>query len=98
MKIDKPPICPHCKTETQKYDVQPWDGGGWGVPFLYVCFNDDCPLYIGGQKHIEENYGQVASYRYMVYPDTGKEEIMVAYSPMFFQKKNIISKEDEEEE
>jgi hypothetical protein len=48
---------------------------------MYVCFNDECPLYIRGKNHLLEKYGQAASYRYMVYPDTGQEDTIVAVNP-----------------
>ncbi len=90
MKIDKAPICPHCGQVTDKYETPPFhfaDGLGWCTPFLYVCFNEECPLYLRGKKHLMENYGQAASYRYMVYPDTGVEDVMVAANPKLLEKR-----------
>ncbi|MBI4689712.1 MAG: hypothetical protein HY754_05555 [Nitrospirae bacterium] len=89
--LENAPICPHCGKETEKYDVYPWDGVSWGVPFLYVCFNDECQLYVKGQKHMLETYGQVASYRYMVYPDTGQEDTMVAVNPRHMEARVAAS-------
>ncbi len=79
------PKCSHCDTEMQLWEVPPInfsDGLGWGVPFLYVCFNDECSLYKDGWKSMEENYGQVASYRCMCYPGTTQYECMPVFSPM----------------
>jgi hypothetical protein len=45
------PSCPHCKEEMNIWEVPPFnfsDGLGWGAPFLYLCFNDECPLYTKG--------------------------------------------------
>jgi hypothetical protein len=79
------PKCPHCDQEMNLWEVPPFnigDGLGWGVPFLYLCFNDDCSLYRQGWDHIEENYAHKASYRCMNYPGTGQFEIMPVYSNM----------------
>lgn len=85
MKLEKAPNCPHCGKETEKYDCPPFhfaDGLGWGTDFMYVCFNDDCSLYVKGKNYMREKYGQAASYRYMVYPDTGLEDTIVAANPL----------------
>ncbi|MDO9287661.1 MAG: hypothetical protein Q7T83_02590 [Thermodesulfovibrionales bacterium] len=90
MKIDKAPMCPHCGKECEKYETPIFhfaDGLGWGTPFLYVCFNEECPLYVRGKKHMMEKYGQAATYRYMVYPDTGLEDVMVAANPNLLEKR-----------
>ena len=78
------PKCPHCNQEMSLWEVPPIsfsDGLGWGVPYLYVCFNDECPLYKKGWENIEEHYGQTASYRCMCYPGTDKFELMPVFSP-----------------
>lgn len=80
MKLEKAPNCPHCGKELDKYDTPSFhfaDGLGWGTDFLYVCFNDECSLYVKGKKYLWEKYGQAASYRYMVYPDTGQEDTKI---------------------
>ncbi len=77
------PLCPHCQKEMSLWEVPPInfsDGLGWGTPFLYVCFNDDCPLYVGGWQHIEEVYAHRASYRCMNYPGTEQFECMPVFS------------------
>lgn len=84
MKLEKAPNCPHCGKALDKYDTPSFhfaDGLGWCTDFLYVCFNDECPLYVKGKKYLWEKYGQAASYRYMVYPDTGLEDTIVAVNP-----------------
>ena len=53
MKLEKAPNCPHCGKELDKYDTPSFhfaDGLGWCTDFLYVCFNDECPLYVKGKK------------------------------------------------
>lgn len=95
MKIDKAPVCPHCRQVTDKYETPLFhfaDGLGWGTPFLYVCFNEECSLYVRGKKQLLENYGQAASYRYIIYPDTGLEDVMVAANPKFLEKRMELLK------
>jgi len=84
MAMEKP-LCPHCKHTMQIWEVPPInysDGLGWGVPFLFICFNDDCPLYKQGWDHMMENYSHHASYRCMNYPGTTTFEVMPVFSPM----------------
>jgi hypothetical protein len=84
--LEKPkPQCPHCNKEMSIWEVPPFnfsDGLGWGVPFLYLCFNDECPLYRQGWEHIEATYAHKASYRCMNYPGTEQFELMPVFSNM----------------
>jgi len=78
------PKCPHCGVEMSLWEVPPInysDGLGWGVPYLYVCFNDECPLYLEGWDNLKENYAHHASYRCMCYPGTEQYECMPVFSP-----------------
>ena len=50
------PGCPHCGQPMHLWEVPPItfsDGLGWGVPYLFVCFNDECPYYVRGWEHLE---------------------------------------------
>jgi predicted RNA-binding Zn-ribbon protein involved in translation (DUF1610 family) len=79
------PRCPHCNEEMKLWEVPPItfsDGLGWGVPFLFLCFNDECPLYLQGWKDMEENYSQRASMRCFNYPGTEQFECMPVFSSM----------------
>lgn len=79
------PLCPHCGTPMNIWEVPPItfnDGLGWGEPFLFLCFNDDCPLYTQGWDNLQENYAHRASYRCFCYPSNGKFEVMPVFSPM----------------
>ncbi|MDY6790688.1 MAG: HEAT repeat domain-containing protein [Thermodesulfobacteriota bacterium] len=81
----KKPLCPHCKKEMSIWEVPPVtfsDGLGWGEPYLFLCFNDDCPLYKKGWENLKENFNQTASYRCMNYPGTKTFELMPVFSPM----------------
>jgi hypothetical protein len=60
------PNCPHCNEEMSLWEVPPvnvGDGLGWGTPYLYICFNDNCSCYKEGWDNMKENYAQSASYR-----------------------------------
>ena len=83
MQMTKPK-CPHCDQEMSLWEVPPInfsDGLGWGEPFLFVCFNEECPAYAEGWKHMEETYAHRASYRCMNYPGTTVFEFMPVFSP-----------------
>jgi len=58
------PKCPHCGVEMSLWEEPPMhmgDGLGWGTPFLFICFSDDCSLDRGGWNHSEETYAHKAS-------------------------------------
>ena len=79
------PVCPHCGVEMTIWEVPPFDfsdGLGWGTPYLFVCFNDECSLYVQGWANMEENYAQCASYRCINYPGTEQFQLMPVFSPM----------------
>ncbi|MGD2271461.1 MAG: zinc ribbon domain-containing protein [Desulfobacterales bacterium] len=79
------PLCPHCGQEMNIWETPPInfaDGLGWGTPFLFICFNDDCPLYQQGWDHMKETYAHTASYRCMCYPEGQKFELIPVFSPM----------------
>ena len=77
------PRCPHCGEEMTLWEVPPitvGDGLGWGTPYLYLCFNDDCKLYRQGWDHMKKNYAHTASYRCMNYPGTKQFELIPVFS------------------
>jgi hypothetical protein len=79
------PRCPHCQHEMDLWEVPPVnfsDGLGWGVPYLYVCFNNDCPLFKGGWDDIMNQVGQKSSVRCMNYPGTNQFELLPVFSSM----------------
>lgn len=83
MVNDKRPVCPHCHQEMNIWECPPMtfsDGLGWGSPYLYVCFNDDCPFYLDGWKHIYETYATMASYRCICDPMSKNMDCMPVYS------------------
>ncbi|MBU1172614.1 MAG: HEAT repeat domain-containing protein [Proteobacteria bacterium] len=79
----KKPLCPHCQGEMNLWEVPPIsfsDGLGWGVPFLFICFNDDCPLFKQGWDELLEQVGQKSSVRCMNYPGTTQFEMLPVFS------------------
>jgi hypothetical protein len=79
------PTCPHCSEEMSLWEVPPinvGDGLGWGTPYLYICFNDNCSCYQQGWDNMKENYAQSASYRSINYPGTETFEIIPVFSSM----------------
>ena len=79
------PDCPHCGQAMNLWEVPPInfsDGLGWGTPYMYVCFNDDCPTYKQGWENLQENFAHNASYRCICYPLTQTFEFMPVFSPM----------------
>ncbi|MBF0608523.1 MAG: hypothetical protein SFH39_13395 [Candidatus Magnetobacterium sp. LHC-1] len=83
MKLTEAPNCPYCgqkmkKTETPRFNLS--DGLGWCTPYLYVCFNDECSFYVQGWTQIMNNYGKVASYRCIYYPETGDMDTICVYT------------------
>ena len=76
------PKCPYCGKEMTIWEVPSipmGDGLGWGEPFLFLCFNDECSLYTEGWDKVEEDYGHRASYRSICYPSSGKFECMPVF-------------------
>ncbi|UCD31755.1 MAG: zinc ribbon domain-containing protein [Desulfobacterales bacterium] len=81
----KRPACPHCNAEMSIWEVPPFsfsDGLGWGVPYLFICFNDECPTYVQGWDNLMENYAHNASVRCMCYPGKKKFEYIPVFSAM----------------
>lgn len=76
------PKCPHCAHEMATWACPPYnfsDGLGWGTPYLYVCFNDECSFYVEGWERMMNFYGQKASYRCMCNPDTMEMGAMTVF-------------------
>jgi len=82
-KVAEAPTCPHCRIVMEKMDSRNLD---WGTPFLWVCFNDGCSFFMKGWQHMMDNYGQLASYRYMIEPDSGSCGVIPAFSQAYLNK------------
>lgn len=77
------PLCPHCGGEMKIWEIPPvavGDGLGWDSPYMFVCFNDECPLYVQGWDNLWENYSQNASYRCIKSPNSENFELMPVFS------------------
>lgn len=77
------PACPYCSEKMSIWEVPPFpfeDGLGWGTPYLFVCFNNRCPMYEQGWDHVKRNYGRHASYRCICYPGKKTYECMAIFS------------------
>lgn len=91
------PACPHCGQIMVIWECPPVafsDGLGWGTPYLYVCFNDECPLYLNGWKSIMENYATHASYRCICDPTS--DALTMDCMPVFSSEGGRGSIVDEE--
>ena len=83
IKITEPPDCPHCTRKMIEYNVPPVsfaDGLGWGTDFLWICPNDECPIFKRGFEHTLANYGQTSSLRAIIQPDNGEAAVVPALS------------------
>lgn len=70
--------CPHCNSRLLKWSNP--DGTTWGDGIQLVCFNDECPYFVNGWKHMRDNYNQSVSYRYRFNPDTGESGPLPVWS------------------
>ncbi|ABW65918.1 zinc ribbon domain-containing protein [Desulfosudis oleivorans] len=80
---EKKPRCPACGQEMEIWEppiLNFSDGLGWGTPYLFVCFNNNCPTYTQGWAYMQETFGHKASYRNMCYPFTEQFETMPVFS------------------
>ncbi|MCK9295365.1 MAG: zinc ribbon domain-containing protein [Desulfobulbaceae bacterium] len=80
-------FCPHCHARLSCCETPPFhigDGLGWGCEVMFVCLNDECPIFSTGWQHIEEQYGHVGSYRYMLLPGEKKGSVMMVGSAEAF--------------
>lgn len=80
-----PPKCPHCDQAMTIWEVPEItfsDGLGWGVPYLFVCFNDECPSYQKGWDDIKSTMEFQASYRCINQPGNDHFDYMPVFSPM----------------
>lgn len=83
IKMEKP-VCPDCQQKMTLWEIPPInfsDGLGWGTPYLFVCFNDDCPSYKSGWESLRDQVEIPASYRCYIEPGTTNFEYMPVFSP-----------------
>lgn len=83
IKVTEAPDCPHCGTVMMEYELPPFnfsDGLGWGTTFLWICPNDECPIFRKGFEHTVKNYGQTSSMRSIIEPDSGAQSVIPAFT------------------
>lgn len=93
--LDETHICPHCKGQMDCCEAPQFhvgDGLGWGSDVLFICLNDDCPLFVKGWAQIDAQFGHSASYRYMELPGSKESNLMMVGNKMAF-KGSIIDPE-----
>jgi hypothetical protein len=90
---DKIHNCPHCGSRLKKWEASP--ESSWGAGFQLVCFNNDCPYYVRGWKHMKDNFQQKASYRYRYNPQNDEEGPLPVWSPDALRD-GIVEEEEEE--
>ena len=69
--MNDPTICPHCGSKMLKWKVPEFTT--WGSEYFFVCFNDECPYFEKGWKHMDACYAQECSYRHRFDPETGHQ-------------------------
>ncbi len=81
--LDEKHTCPDCKATMSCCEVPPvhvGDGLGWGSEVMFICLNDECPVFKGGWKKIDVNYGHKGSFRNMQLPGSIELNIMMVAS------------------
>ncbi len=81
--LDENHTCPDCKATMSCCEVPPvhvGDGLGWGSEVMFICLNDECPVFKGGWKKIDVNYGHKGSFRNMQLPGSTELNIMMVAS------------------
>ena len=79
--------CPHCNTRLSCCETPPFhvgDGLGWGCDVLFICLNDDCPLFANSWQRFEEEYGHSSACRYMLVPGEKKGSAMMVQGKAAF--------------
>lgn len=71
--------CPHCRQKMSRWSHPQFtfqDGLGWDSEELYVCFNDQCPIYVKGWDAMYDNYGRIGSMRFWRSPKGNDEGVL----------------------
>ena len=70
-QLEEKHVCPHCHQTLSCCEAPPFhvgDGLGWGTDYFFICLNDRCKVFTSSWQKFEEQYGHVASCRYMLVP------------------------------
>ncbi|MBF0340379.1 MAG: hypothetical protein HQL95_05375 [Magnetococcales bacterium] len=72
--------CPHCGVPMKKWASAGHnfcgDGMGFVSDFMFVCFNDDCSMYVKGWNSLFNSMGRIGSVRAFYNPDDGDEGVL----------------------
>jgi len=85
--LDEVHNCPRCQTPMSCCEAPPvhvGDGLGWGSEVLFICLNNECPVFKNGWQHIELQYGHRGSYRCMQLPGSKEQNVMMVASEYAF--------------
>jgi len=85
--LDEVHVCPRCQTAMSCCEAPPvhvGDGLGWGSEVLFICLNNECPVFKNGWQHIELQYGHRGSYRCMQLPGSKEQNVMMVASEYAF--------------
>jgi hypothetical protein len=77
------PVCPYCDRSMRIWECTETGlscGSGWSTPYLFVCVNDTCPLFVNGWEEMKENYGRNCSYRCISFLGSRGTETMMVFS------------------
>jgi hypothetical protein len=64
-----PPRCKHCDVEMLAW--QPPPEAAWDAPYLFVCFNDECPHFQRSSVWMKTQYSVSVMYRFRIDPRSG---------------------------
>jgi hypothetical protein len=90
--LDEVHICDKCNTKMSCCEAPPvhvGDGLGWGSEVLFICLNNECPVFKNGWQHIELQYGHKGSYRCMELPGSQEKNVMMVASEYAFTGSEI---------
>lgn len=87
--------CPHCQSRLKKWRVP--DDSSWDDEFFFVCFNNECSYYKRGWDWMLEKYGQKASYRFTINPNTGASTMIPVWSDQATREMIVEESEGGEE-